>query len=163
MDSRVGICRPRIPDGQSDWDMLRLRCTDPGGARIRILPREGHFIRSSKMKNLGPGIPWTHLTISWQVTRSFVKRLDPSARGHPMRSRNGRSSKLEAYSETSVICRLVEPRAEGDKMTAKSHGGRSWKDDPKAKAIAATISLLLIVGLIAMIAVAFPIAQQTPS
>ncbi|MGA7805836.1 MAG: hypothetical protein WCB02_14610 [Bradyrhizobium sp.] len=48
-------------------------------------------------------------------------------------------------------------------MTAKSHGGRSWKDDPKAKAIAATISLLLIVGLIAMIAVAFPIAQQTPS
>ena len=37
-------------------------------------------------------------------------------------------------------------------MTATSR--RSWKDNPKAKAIAATISLLLIAGLIAVLAFA---------
>jgi hypothetical protein len=44
-------------------------------------------------------------------------------------------------------------------MTARSHGRRSWKDGPKAKAIAAIISLLLIAGLIAMLALAFLFAQ----
>jgi hypothetical protein len=44
-------------------------------------------------------------------------------------------------------------------MTAISHGRRSWKDSPKAKRIAATISLLLIAGLIAMLAVAFLFTQ----
>jgi hypothetical protein len=39
-------------------------------------------------------------------------------------------------------------------MIAKSHGRRSWKDSPKAKAIAATISLLLIASLIAVLALA---------
>jgi hypothetical protein len=37
-------------------------------------------------------------------------------------------------------------------MTATSR--RSWKDNPKAKAIAATISLLLIAGMIAVLAYA---------
>jgi hypothetical protein len=50
-------------------------------------------------------------------------------------------------------------RAEGEEMTAASHGRRSWKDSPKAKRIAATISLLLIAGLIAMLAVAFLFTQ----
>ena len=31
------------------------------------------------------------------------------------------------------------------------HGGRSWKDSPRAKAIVATISLLLGVGLIVVL------------
>jgi hypothetical protein len=44
-------------------------------------------------------------------------------------------------------------RAEDEEMTATSHGRGSWKDSPKAKRIAATISLLLIAGLIAMLAV----------
>jgi hypothetical protein len=44
-------------------------------------------------------------------------------------------------------------------MTATSHGRRSWKDSPKAKSIAATLSLLLIAGLIAMLAVAFLFTQ----
>jgi hypothetical protein len=44
-------------------------------------------------------------------------------------------------------------------MTATSHGRRSWKDSPKAKRIAATISLLSIAGLIAMLAVAILFAQ----
>jgi hypothetical protein len=44
-------------------------------------------------------------------------------------------------------------------MTAISHGRRSWKDSPKAKRIAATISLLLIAGLIAMLVIAFPYTQ----
>jgi hypothetical protein len=35
-------------------------------------------------------------------------------------------------------------------MLATSHRRRSWKDSPTAKAIAATISLLLIAGLIAV-------------
>jgi hypothetical protein len=37
-------------------------------------------------------------------------------------------------------------------MTTVSPGRRSWKDSPRAKTIAATISLLLIAGLIAMFA-----------
>ena len=37
-------------------------------------------------------------------------------------------------------------------MLATSHRRQSWKDSPTAKAIAATISLLLIAGLIAMLA-----------
>jgi hypothetical protein len=44
-------------------------------------------------------------------------------------------------------------------MTTTSHGRRSWKDSPKAKRIAATISLWLIAGLIAMLVVAFLFAQ----
>jgi hypothetical protein len=44
-------------------------------------------------------------------------------------------------------------------MTATSHGRGSWKDSPKAKRIAATISLLLIAGLIAMLAVPFLFAR----
>jgi hypothetical protein len=40
------------------------------------------------------------------------------------------------------------------KMIATSHGRRSWKDNPKAKTIAATVSLLLITGLIAVLAFA---------
>jgi hypothetical protein len=47
---------------------------------------------------------------------------------------------------------LQEP--EGDEMIATSHGRRSWKDSPTAKAIAATISLLLIADLIAVLAFA---------
>jgi len=39
-------------------------------------------------------------------------------------------------------------------MRATSQGRRSWKDSPTAKAIAATISLLLIAGLIAVLAFA---------
>jgi hypothetical protein len=39
-------------------------------------------------------------------------------------------------------------------MSATSHGRRSWKDSPTAKAIAAMISLLLIDGLIAVLAFA---------
>jgi hypothetical protein len=39
-------------------------------------------------------------------------------------------------------------------MIATRYGRRSWKDSPKAKAIAATISLLLIAGLIAVLAFA---------
>jgi hypothetical protein len=42
----------------------------------------------------------------------------------------------------------------GEEMSATSHGRRSWKDSPTAKAIAATISLLLIAGLIAVLAFA---------
>jgi len=42
-------------------------------------------------------------------------------------------------------------RAEGEEVTATSHGRRSWKDSPKAKTIAATISLLLIAGLIVVL------------
>jgi hypothetical protein len=42
----------------------------------------------------------------------------------------------------------------GEEMSATSHGRRSWKDSPTAKAIAATISLLLITGLIAVLAFA---------
>ena len=45
-------------------------------------------------------------------------------------------------------------RAEGKEMIATSHGRRSWKDNLKAKTIAATISLLLIAGLIAVLAFA---------
>jgi hypothetical protein len=37
-------------------------------------------------------------------------------------------------------------------MITTNHGRRSWKDSPKAKTIAATISLLLIGGLIALFA-----------
>jgi len=39
-------------------------------------------------------------------------------------------------------------------MIATSHERQSWKDNPKAKKIAATISLLLIAGLIAVLAFA---------
>ena len=39
-------------------------------------------------------------------------------------------------------------------MIATSHGRRSWKDNPKAKTIAAMVSLLLITGLIAVLAFA---------
>jgi hypothetical protein len=39
-------------------------------------------------------------------------------------------------------------------MSATSHGRRSWKDNSKATTIAATISLLLIAGLIAVLAFA---------
>jgi len=42
----------------------------------------------------------------------------------------------------------------GEEMSATSHGRRSWKDNPTAKAIAATISLLLIASLIAVLAFA---------
>jgi len=42
----------------------------------------------------------------------------------------------------------------GEEMSATSHGRRSWKDNPKAKAIAATISSLLIAALIAVLAFA---------
>jgi len=48
----------------------------------------------------------------------------------------------------------ARPRAEGKEMSATSHGRRSWKDNPKAKAIAATISSLLIAALIAVLAFA---------
>jgi hypothetical protein len=41
---------------------------------------------------------------------------------------------------------------EGKEMITTSRG--SWKDNPKAKTIAATISLLLIAGLIAVLAFA---------
>jgi hypothetical protein len=44
-------------------------------------------------------------------------------------------------------------------MTATGHGRRYWKDNPKAKRIAAMISLLLIAALIAMLAVAFLFGQ----
>jgi len=37
-------------------------------------------------------------------------------------------------------------------MINTSRGGGSWKDSPRAKIIAGTISLLLIAGLIAMLA-----------
>jgi hypothetical protein len=47
---------------------------------------------------------------------------------------------------------LQEP--EGEEMSATSHGRRSWKDNPKAKTIAATVSSLLIAGLIAVLAFA---------
>jgi len=40
-------------------------------------------------------------------------------------------------------------------MIATSHSRRSWKDSPKAKMIAATASLLLIAGLIAILAFEF--------
>jgi len=43
---------------------------------------------------------------------------------------------------------------EGKKMIATSHGRRSWKDNSKAKTIAATVSSLLITGLIAVLAFA---------
>jgi hypothetical protein len=42
----------------------------------------------------------------------------------------------------------------GEEMIATSHERQSWKDNPKAKTIAATISLLLIAGLIAVLAFA---------
>jgi len=50
-------------------------------------------------------------------------------------------------------------RAEGEEVTATSHGRRSWKDSPKATRVAATISLLLIAGLIAVLAIAFLFTQ----
>jgi hypothetical protein len=40
----------------------------------------------------------------------------------------------------------------GRTLITTSHGRRSWKDSPTAKTIAATISLLLISGLIVMFA-----------
>jgi hypothetical protein len=43
---------------------------------------------------------------------------------------------------------------EGKEMIATSHGRRSWKDNPNAKTIAATVSSLLIAGLIAVLAFA---------
>jgi hypothetical protein len=49
-------------------------------------------------------------------------------------------------------------RGEGEEMTITSryrHGRRSWKDSPRAKTIAATISLLLGVGLIIVLVFAF--------
>jgi hypothetical protein len=42
----------------------------------------------------------------------------------------------------------------GEEMIATNHERQSWKDNPKAKKIAATISLLLIAGLIAVLAFA---------
>jgi hypothetical protein len=39
-------------------------------------------------------------------------------------------------------------------MIATSHGRRSWKDNSKAKTIAATVSSLLITGWIAVLAFA---------
>jgi hypothetical protein len=44
--------------------------------------------------------------------------------------------------------------AEGEEMSATSHGRRSWKDNPKAKKIAATVSSLLIAALIAVLVLA---------
>jgi hypothetical protein len=44
---------------------------------------------------------------------------------------------------------------EGKEMIATSHGRRSWKDNPKAKTIAATVSSLLIAALIAVLVLAF--------
>jgi hypothetical protein len=43
---------------------------------------------------------------------------------------------------------------EGKEMIATSHGRRSWKDNPNAKTIAATVSSLLI-ALIAVLVLAF--------
>jgi hypothetical protein len=43
---------------------------------------------------------------------------------------------------------------EGKEMIATSHGRQSWKDNPNAKTIAATVSSLLIAGLIAVLAFA---------
>jgi hypothetical protein len=39
-------------------------------------------------------------------------------------------------------------------MIATSRGRRSWKDNPKAKTIAATVSSLLIAALIAVLVLA---------
>jgi len=39
-------------------------------------------------------------------------------------------------------------------MVATSHGRRSWKDNSQSETIAATVSLLLITGLIAVLAFA---------
>jgi hypothetical protein len=39
-------------------------------------------------------------------------------------------------------------------MIYTSHGRQSWKDSPKLKTIAATVSSLLIAGLIAVLAFA---------
>ena len=44
-------------------------------------------------------------------------------------------------------------------MIATNHERQSWKDNPKAKKIAATISLLLIAGLIAVLAFALLFMQ----
>ena len=44
---------------------------------------------------------------------------------------------------------------EGEEMIATSHRRRSWKDNPKAKTIAATVSSLLIAALIAVLVLAF--------
>jgi hypothetical protein len=44
---------------------------------------------------------------------------------------------------------------EGKEMSATSHRHRSWKDCPTAKAIAATVSSLLIAALIAVLVLAF--------
>src|SRR5712664_152338 len=44
---------------------------------------------------------------------------------------------------------------EGEEMSATSHGRRSWKDNAKAKKIAATVSSLLIAALIAVLVLAF--------
>jgi hypothetical protein len=57
-------------------------------------------------------------------------------------------------SENQALPAAGRARAKGEEMSARSHGFRSWKDSPKAKAIAATISLLLIAGLIAVLAFA---------
>ena len=55
--------------------------------------------------------------------------------------------------------RLDAPRrveiGEGKEMSATSHRRRSWKDSPTAKAIAATVSSLLIAALIAVLVLAF--------
>jgi hypothetical protein len=63
-----------------------------------------------------------------------------------------------AIDRPEAMRRLVA-RVESEEMTATNHGRRSWKDSPKAKRIAATISLLLIAGLIAMLALAFLFTQ----
>jgi len=48
----------------------------------------------------------------------------------------------------------ARPQAEGKETIATSHGRRSWKDNPKAKTIAATVSSLLIAALIAVLVLA---------
>jgi hypothetical protein len=55
------------------------------------------------------------------------------------------------------------PRTESEEMTVTSqnrHGRQSWKDSPRAKMIAGTISLLLGVGLI--VALVFAISIYAP-
>jgi hypothetical protein len=44
---------------------------------------------------------------------------------------------------------------EGKEMIATSHLRRSWKDNPNAKTIAATVSSLLFAALIAVLVLAF--------
>jgi hypothetical protein len=53
-----------------------------------------------------------------------------------------------------MLRRLVEI-GRGKEMIATSHGRRSWKDNLKAKTIAATVSSLLIAALIAVLVLAF--------